>query len=177
MPDCVEGCRLRKSRTHCCFSLSIATSISPATMEGRRFLWSLLGWYGCCSLWRSATSNKPLEWTGHNQPSCAPPQTPCLPLRGSVQVVEHFFVLDSLGRLSSFRSPTNKKAPAIARAKVVSIRGRFTPSETAAPRTPPPGSRQPGGWPASTPAGQQVLLGARDYIATGVHGPRQPQRL
>ena len=84
MPDCVEGCRLRKSRTHRCFSLPIATSISHATMEGRRFLWSLLGWYGCCSLWRSATSNKPLECTGHNQLSSAPPQTPCLPLRGSV---------------------------------------------------------------------------------------------
>ncbi len=31
------------------------------------------------------TSNKPLEWTGHHQQSAAPPQAPCLPLRGSVR--------------------------------------------------------------------------------------------
>ncbi len=29
-------------------------------------------------------SNTPLDWTGHQLPSAAPPQAPCLPLRGSV---------------------------------------------------------------------------------------------
>ena len=29
-------------------------------------------------------SNKPLEWTGLHLLSAAPPQAPCLPLRGSV---------------------------------------------------------------------------------------------
>ena len=28
--------------------------------------------------------NRPLEWTGHHQLSAAPPQIPCMPLRGSV---------------------------------------------------------------------------------------------
>ena len=31
------------------------------------------------------TSNKPLEWTGHHQLSTSPPDTLCLPLRGSVR--------------------------------------------------------------------------------------------
>jgi hypothetical protein len=34
---------------------------------------------------------------------------PCPPLILSVQVVEHFFILDFPGRFSAFRSPTNKK--------------------------------------------------------------------
>jgi len=36
-------------------------------------------------LWRSDTSNTPLEWAGHHKLSAAPPQAPCLPLRGSVR--------------------------------------------------------------------------------------------
>jgi hypothetical protein len=36
-------------------------------------------------LWEGDTSSMPFEWTGHLQPSAAPPQAPCLPLRGSVQ--------------------------------------------------------------------------------------------
>jgi hypothetical protein len=35
-------------------------------------------------LWEVDTSNKPFEWTGHQRLSAAPPQIPCLPLRGSV---------------------------------------------------------------------------------------------
>ena len=35
-------------------------------------------------LWEGDTSNKPFEWTGHQQPSAAPPQAPGLPLKASV---------------------------------------------------------------------------------------------
>jgi hypothetical protein len=38
-------------------------------------------------LWEGDTSNKPFEWSGHHQPSAAPPQASCLPLKGSVQAV------------------------------------------------------------------------------------------
>jgi hypothetical protein len=31
------------------------------------------------------TSNKPFEWTGRHQLPASPPQSPCLPLRGSVR--------------------------------------------------------------------------------------------
>jgi hypothetical protein len=34
---------------------------------------------------RSATSNKPLEWTGHQRFTASPPRAACLPLRGSVR--------------------------------------------------------------------------------------------
>ena len=66
--------------------------------------------------------NKPLEWTGLHHRIALPPSAPCLPLRGSVQVLEHLIILDSLGRFSPFRSPTTQKAPAIARAKGVRSR-------------------------------------------------------
>jgi|688.fasta_scaffold260470_3 hypothetical protein len=33
----------------------------------------------------ATTSNKPLEWTGRQKLSSAPPFAPCLPLRGSVR--------------------------------------------------------------------------------------------
>jgi hypothetical protein len=33
------------------------------------------------------TSNKPFEWTGRNLLSASPPQSPCLPLKGSVSRV------------------------------------------------------------------------------------------
>jgi hypothetical protein len=56
----------------------------------------------------------------------------------SVWVIEHLFILDSHGRFSPFRSPTNKKAPAIARAQVSEV-GKVHPfgnrsSQNAAPR-------------------------------------------
>jgi hypothetical protein len=36
-------------------------------------------------LWGSNTSNKPFEWPGHHHLPASPSQTPCLPLKGSVQ--------------------------------------------------------------------------------------------
>jgi hypothetical protein len=40
--------------------------------------------YLLCPLIGSKPSNKPLEWAGHHLLSAPPPQSPCLPLRGSV---------------------------------------------------------------------------------------------
>jgi hypothetical protein len=62
------------------------------------------------SLWRSDTSNKPLERSGHHQQSASPPQAPCLPLRGSVRrnadppggyVSARRFTMPEVGRPSS----------------------------------------------------------------------------
>jgi hypothetical protein len=40
------------------------------------------------NLWGSDTSNTPLERTGRLQLLAAPPQAPCLPLRGSVRRIQ-----------------------------------------------------------------------------------------
>jgi len=55
------------------------------------------------------TPNKPLEWTGPRQCSASPPHALCLPLRGSVQILELLIIHDYSGRFSALPSqPTNK---------------------------------------------------------------------
>jgi len=44
-----------------------------------------------------AASNRPLEWSGLHHLSAAPPQAPCLPLRGSVNLLCDFFHHGSRG--------------------------------------------------------------------------------
>ncbi len=45
---------------------------------------------------RQRPANKPLEWTGHLILSAAPPQAPCLPLRGSVRAPQRAIHATSL---------------------------------------------------------------------------------
>ena len=63
---------------HAGLELGGATDLLECGLDDRLILESM----GC-----SVTSNKPFKWTGHHQLSATPPQTPCLPLRGSAQVM------------------------------------------------------------------------------------------
>jgi hypothetical protein len=56
-------------------------------------------------LWEGDTSNKPFEWTGRHQLTAPPPQSPCLPLKGSVRSILIGWVATKLDELP----PQSKK--------------------------------------------------------------------